>query len=559
MALGTGEVERLLRGGESIRVEFKSELRGSLPDREIYETVVCLANGEGGVALIGVEDDGRVTGCRPRHGATTDPFRVQAAIFNNTVPPINTRVNLCEVQSLDVLVIEVDRHSEVCATRVGKCLRRVMGAQGPECRPFYPYEHSARRGDAGLADFSAQLVSGATWSDLDPLELERLRQTILRLHGDRVLLPLGDQELAQALRLVESHGDELVPRVAGLLLLGREPALRRFLPGHELAFQLLDAQGAVLVNDWFRGPLLKTLEAVEERFAARNLQQEVQVGLFRLPIPDYSPEAFREAINNAVLHRDYARLGAVYLQFHPDHFFLTNPGGFLEGITLDNLLTHEPKPRNPLLAEAFRRIGLVETTGRGIDKIYLGQLRYGRPLPDYTQSDADAVRLILRGGRASLAFAAFVYEQDRERVPLTLDQLLVLNHLQHERRVDMATAAHLTQRGEAHARSVLERLVERGLIEGKGEGRGRVYHLSAWLYRKLGLASGYVRTHGFDTIRQEAMVLQYVQAHGRITRRDAAELCGLSDDQASRLLRRLSRQGKLRLQGARRGAYYERA
>jgi ATP-dependent DNA helicase RecG len=277
----------------------------------------------------------------------------------------------------------------------------------------------------------------------------------------------------------------------------------------------------------------------------------------RLPIPDYAPEAFREALNNAVLHRDYTQRGAVHVQFRPDHLFLTNPGGFLEGITLDNLLVHEPKPRNGRLAEVFRRAGLVETTGRGIDNIYRGQLRYGRPIPDYTQSDRDGVRLIIRGGEASLAFAAFVFEQSRAGTPLSLDELLILNHLQFERRVDTATIGRVTQRGEAHARAVLERLVERGLIEARGERRQRAYHLSASLYQRLGVPSGHVRARGFDTVRQEAMVLQYASVHGRVTRRAVVELCSISDEDARRLLRRLVATNKLRLQGKKRGTYYE--
>lgn len=552
----TQQIEQLIGGGETLRVEFKGETRRSLSDNEIYEAVVCLANTEGGVLLIGVENDGEVTGACPRHGATTDPMRLQAAIFNNTEPPINTRVSVHTIKNQPVIAVEVDSYPEVCATKDGKTVRRVQGVQGPECLPFYPHQHQSRRSDLGLHDYSAQVVQGATWEDFDPLEFERIRQIIRRLGGDTALLGLGERELAQAMRLVESKGGRLLPTVAGLLLLGREEALRRAVPTHEVAFQVLDARGDVAVNDFFCGPLLKTLEAVEQRFAARNQEREVQVGMIRLPVPNYAPHAFREAVNNAILHRDYTRRGAVHVQWHPDHLFISNPGGFLEGITLDNLLVHEPKPRNPRLTEAARRIGLVETTGRGIDKIYLGQLRYGRPLPDYSQSNREGVRLVLRGGNASLEFAAFVYERDRSGEPLTLEELLVLNRLHHERRIDAVAVGAITQRGEAHARGALERLVERGLIEPKGEKRGRVYHLSAGLYRKLGQPAAYVRAHGFDPIRQEAMVMEFVQAHGRISRKDVADLCGLSEDQASRLLRLLAKQGKLVPKGAGRASHY---
>ena len=379
----------------------------------------------------------------------------------------------------------------------------------------------------------------------------------VRLTEDNIETLLDKADLVQALQLVESRDGGLIPNVAGMLLLGREPAIRQALPTHEVAFQVLDERGDVPVNDWFHGPLLRTLEEIELRFSARNEEREAIVGLFRLPVPDYAPDAFREALNNAVVHRDYARRGAVHIQLYPDHLFLSNPGGFVEGIRLDNLLTHEPKPRNQRLAAAFRRIGLVETTGRGIDRIFEGQLRYGRPAPDYGASDREAVRLTLRGGDSSLEFAVFVYEQDRAGSRLSLEDLIVLDQLQYERRLSAETVASLIQRDGTRARATLERLVERGLIEAIGNARSRSYHLSAMLYRRFGTPSGYVRLRGFDAIQQESMILSYVTAHGRITRREVRTLCGIEDHQARYLLQRLVRENKLRQRGERRGAYYE--
>jgi ATP-dependent DNA helicase RecG len=362
-------------------------------------------------------------------------------------------------------------------------------------------------------------------------------------------LELSAEETAKALRLVETQGGKLVPNVAGLLLLGREGVLQSVLSTHQVHFQVLDILGNVKVNNAFRLPLLRIIQEIQSRFASRNEEREVSVGLFRIPIPDYSPDGFREAFNNALLHRDYTRLDAIYVQWQPDHLLVTSPGGFPEGITIDNILVHEPKPRNPRLAEAFRRIGLIEQTGRGVDKIYLGQLRYGRPAPDYTRSDVSGVRVVLRGGKPSLQFAAFVYEQDQRGASLSLDELIVLNALFFERRMDSAQAGHIIQKGAAEGRVVLERLHERGLIDAKGEKKGRVFHLSAALYRQLGQSEGYVRAHGISPIRHEAMVLEYVQAHGRIERKHVMELCGVSKDQAARLLRKMGESGKLKRMG----------
>jgi len=550
--IGSEDLRNLIAGGETLTAEFKSDRR-KISDGEIYDEIVSFANTSGGTLLIGVEDNGKVTGAKPRHGASTDPLRLQAAIFGNTVPSINTRVSVVRLENQDVLAIQVDRYPEPCATAGGKSLRRVIGGDGkPQSVPFYPRDQRSMRIDLGLLDFSAQPVESASFEDLDPLEFERLRQAVARLRGDATLKVLTDQELAKALRLVETSGRGLTPNVAGLLMLGRPDVLRRLLPTHSVLFQVLDDSGNVVADETpfeSAAPLLRALSEVELRFAARNREREVTVGLFRLPVPDYAPESFREAVNNAVLHRDFSRMDAVYIQLHPDHLLITNPGGFPEGITLQNILVHEPKPRNPRLAEAFKRIGLVEQTGRGVDRIFFGQLRYGRPAPDYARSDSSGVRVVLRGGEASLEFAAFVFEEDRAGRPLSLDELLVLNQLFHERRIDSETAAQLLQKGPADGHAVLERLHERGLVEAKGEKRGRVYYLSAASYRQLGQAAGYVRTHGISAIRQEAMVLEYVAAHGRIERGQVMELCGLTSPQAGRLLIRLCTAGRLKRKG----------
>lgn len=199
----------------------------------------------------------------------------------------------------------------------------------------------------------------------------------------------------------------------------------------------------------------------------------------------------------------------------------------------------------------------MEQTGRGVDKVYLGQLRYGRPAPDYSRSDATGVRLTLHGGQESRAFAAFVFERERRQGPLTVEQMIILNRLFHERRLTSDHAAIEIQRSQNDARAVLERLVEEGLVEARGERRGRVYHLAARIYDAVGQPEAYVRVHGLDPIRQEAAVLQFVQAHGRIKRENAVKLCGLTGRQATLLLARLVREGKLRKRGIKRWSYYE--
>ena len=400
-------------------------------------------------------------------------------------------------------------------------------------------------------------IPGASWNDLDPLQFERLRQTVTSLRGDDSLTALSDRELAQALQLVETKDGALVPNYAGALLLGREAFLRERIPTHEAAFQVLAPGADVRVNDFFHKPLLETIEEIQKRFDARVEEKETLVGMIRLPIPDYSRIAFREALLNALLHRDFSQLGTVYIQWHPDDLLITDPGGFIEGVTPENILVHEPKPRNPRLYAATKRIGLVEQTGRGVDKIYLGQLRYGRPAPDYSRSDRTGVRVVLRGGKPSLEFAAFIFEQESKGQSLALDEVLVLNALFHDRRINSETAASLIQKPAAEARSVLETLTERGWLEAKGEKKGRVYHFSAMVYRQLKVPEAYVRAHGIDPVRQEGMVIEYLHAHGKITSQEIQELLGITRNQARYVAQKMLKTGKIKMAGKPpAGAYY---
>jgi ATP-dependent DNA helicase RecG len=562
--MSPGELRRLIASGETLAVEFKGEARAALNDRDLVKTVVCLANRSGNepaYLLVGVEDDGRITGARPRHGDATDPDKLAALIANQTRPSVAVRIERVELDGHSIIVIEIPPQQHPVASADGQFLRRAIGGDGkPACVPMDAYAVQSLQSGRGQLDPSAQIVPGAAWLDLDPLEFERFRRSIRERRGrsDESLLDLTDLELAKALGVVDANGGVHGVRLAALLLFGKEEALRRFVPTHEVAFQVLRGLD-VEVNDFFRWPLLRVMEEIEARIRVRNREQELMVGLLRVGVPDYPERALREAVANALIHRDYQRLGAVHFQWHCDHIEISSPGGFPQGVRLDNLLVTAPRPRNPLLADAFKRAGIVERTARGIDTIFYEQLRNGRPAPSYERSDSAGVVVIIPGGEANLDFVRLLVTEAQGGRTLGLDELLILNALWQERSLTTEGAARLTQKPEPETRATLHRLVEAGLIEERGHKKGRTWHLSAATYRALGDKAAYVRQRGFEPLQQEQMVLQYVEKHGRITRKEAAELCRISGPQAYRLLDRLAEQGLLKREGERgRGVGYRR-
>jgi len=548
-------IDLILKIGETLTVEFKSD-RNCLSDKDLVAAVVALANTEGGTLLLGVEDDGTVTGLHKKH---QDLDGLSALIAGRTTPSLSVRVVAVTTNNLPIAHIHVPKSRQLTATSDGLLQRRRLLADGkPEAVPFYPHEFAQRQSSVGLLDFSATPLIDLTPADFNPLERQRIKEMIRRYGGDSSLLVLADEELDGALGLTSTIDGIRRPTVAGILLLGREDILRRHLPSHEAAFQVL-AGTDVRVNEFLRKPLLQAFEEIEQLFLPWVIEREFQVGMFRVPIPNYDRRAFREALVNALIHRDYSRLGATHVRISDDGLTISNPGGFVEGVTLQNILVTEPRPRNPLLADIAKRIGLAERTGRGIDRIFLGMLRYGRPAPDFSRSDLTTVVLQMSNTEGDMDFLEIVLrEEERTGRAMPLDSLIVLSRLRSERRLSVSDLTSSLQKSEHETRRTLETLTESGLVEAHGSGRGRTYTLSAKVYRKGGQSAAYIRQVGFDPIQQEQMILTFLEKNGSIKRADVMDLCKISPNQAYHLLKRLKDEGKIEQHGLRKYATYTR-
>ncbi|GIV69789.1 helix-turn-helix domain-containing protein [Caldilinea sp.] len=181
-------LRRLIMEGESLLVEFKGEESRPLSDDEFIEAIVCLANrprGDVAWLVLGVEDDGRITGAWPRHGVTVNPLRLQALIANRTRPSLSCRVETLTVEGKLVVVIEVPRAFMPVGTTSGVYKRRAIGSHGkPECLPYHFHEMQAYQASRGQLDYSALVAPEARWEDLDPLEFERFRRFIREYRGD---------------------------------------------------------------------------------------------------------------------------------------------------------------------------------------------------------------------------------------------------------------------------------------------------------------------------------------------------------------------------------------
>lgn len=540
----------MLPDKETLTVEFKSEATRMQSNSEIIDNVVALANTEGGTLYLGVEDDGRVTGVDKKH---TNTVGLAAFIFNSTVPQVNARVELVYEQGLPVVCIEVDSSSQIVSTSTGKTLQRRLKADAtPEVVPMFVSQFISRLSQQRSYDYSDQPAPDSTLDDLSSAARDKLRNQIRQANADSSLLAFDDYDFDRALDLVVDGPSGPQPSIAGLLTIGKIEAIRRSIPTASAMFQVMEGTTPKVNVDSLVLPLVDMFDRIDAMMEPWNRNHEVMAGLVHVNISDFNHQAFREAMVNAFCHRDYAAMGSVRFLVDEDGLTIANPGGFIQGVSEENLLTAQPHSRNPQLSVILKTAGYAERTGRGVDVIYAGSLAAGGAVPDYSQSSAAAVVLYLRRIVPDEAFVGMVAEEERRRgAPLSVWALIVLSLLREHRRLTLSQLCDFSHLAERQVVKTVENLVESGLVEGSGSGPARGYTLSSRVYKRTDSLSSYARQHNIESTKRDVLVLDYAERNGgSVTTADVMEMLNLSYISAYRLLKKLEQSGRLRHEGS---------
>lgn len=538
---------------ESLTVEFKSDKK-CLPDNDIIDAIVGLANSEGGILYLGIEDNGEITGLHCNHN---NSLKMSVLVANRTIPSVSVRINIVEFSKQQIMVFEVVKSRSIVATASGKVLRRKLKANGePENVPMFPYEYSSRLADLGNLDFSRKALLEVSLDDFDADEIKRLRNTIEFRNGERGLLELSDEGLFRALAMVVEIEGKLVPTVTGLLLVGKEKSIAKYLPTAQSSFQVLEGTN-IRVNELVRKPLIATFDFFEQMIKPWNPEMELDFGLLRLPVPEFDYRAFREALINAFSHRDYTMLQMTRVLIDDDGLTISNPGSFVEGVDLKNLINADPHGRNPALADALKRIGLAERTGRGIDRIFEGSIVYGRPLPDYTESNDISVKVFISRGLPDLVFYRMIKEeQNKSGNFLSINQLLILFLLRLHKKLSLSELYDLTNIAIPKLNSILLRLNEFGLVEIVNSGKSKTFILGFRTGKSEDVPVKNVRKRIVKKDDQLDLVLGLAKKQDTITARDITFMLGINMTQARYLLSKLIEQNKLIKEGTSRNMVY---
>ena len=412
---------------------------------------------------------------------------------------------------------------------------------GKNCMPYPPDQFIRTQVSLGALDWSRELVNLNLKADLDPAEIVRVRNVIAARRPSSDLVRLDEMRLLEALGLTRQNR---LTR-AGLLLVGRTEVLEQIIPNHEVIYLHRDAAGEPDMRMDLKAPLLKVLESVTDAINARNAFRTLKTGLFHVDIPDFPEEAIREGLLNALIHRDYLEPGSVLVRHSERAVTISSPGGFIGGITPENILHAEPKARNRLLAEVFQKLGLVQRPGLGRERIFRSTLAYGKRPPLY-ETDGHTVRLTIYDGSFDERLAAFVAKRRRSGQTFDLIELLLLSHLRNRTEIDIATAARLCQLPEARAREQLDRIcvAPNAWLEKRGRTKGVTYHLARWAASELLGKAISGRLRGIDRIRWPELIRQFVEQHESISNSECRALLNLGNSrsavsQVSRLLGKL--------------------
>ncbi|MEI2638370.1 MAG: ATP-binding protein [Microthrixaceae bacterium] len=478
----------------------------------LVDAAVCFANTTGGTIIMGIANG--KGGVDAFLGCDLDPITTQRRLYELIDPPLMVGARQVERNDRTLLVIDVLQSFEIHADKQGKASHRV----GTDCLPMTPQEHKRLREERLGVDWSAQ-SSDQTVAAISTRALDAARESLNRFSDDRQPLgSLSNEDLLRSLGVADQDGRLLK---AGEVLLCDPPAQEatvvyqyRPTPGGEASLVERIDQPLVLA-------FARTMELV---LARRNVTPLTLQNGQQLEVSDFPEAAVREALSNALLHRDFRLAGPVNVEHSPTSFVVISPGPLVGSVTPDNILTHASSPRNPTLAKAARLLRLAEETGRGVDRMYREMIRTGHE-PPAIEDGIDFVRVALTGGAPRTSVVRYVagLEPDEQQ---DTDAMLALFILCRQRTINAAQIAPVLQKGEAESESILKRLSQErtAMIEATretGSRRKGEYRLRASALKALGTA---VRYHRRTVDETDLKVIAHLNEYGRVTNRTLQNL-----------------------------------
>lgn len=529
--------------GESLTVEYKEDEKG-FSDKDLIDSVVAMTNSEGGKIFIGIANNGTITGSSRLGTYWSSEQALVSIVSASTTPSVMITVKVVSKDDKKVLVVDVPQSYTVVGSTSGRFLKRKLDAKGePINLPMLPEEIARNVYVASSTDFSSTQLRESNLEEIDLKTVSDIKNVLLSEaiqkgnERDRAMYSMSEINFLISLMLIDKTTH--VPNVACMLLFGKKECLETRFPNAFVQFQEFSDAGEVLQNERFSESLVTLIPKL---LSIRNFQKNSDEFTYQgrsHVIPEYTQKALREAIANALVHRDYTLPNPVQIKLSPNELNIINPGGLPQGVTIDELLSGPPTPRNRRLTEALYRLLFVESSGRGVDFIFYEQARYGRPTPDYSSSTSGRVNLRLVGGKANLEFCKMVQGIGEN---LNIDEMLLVNGMFNNRDLTIKEAGSLIQESENKAKSVLSALMKKNLVESINIGL-ETFFLKTSISPYAKKATRPPRLSNIAKDKFSKAIINTLKRKGEVQVSVIAESVGLSNSQAYRLLSALEKEG----------------
>lgn len=406
------------------KVEFKeakNQYAFNSSRKSVVGYTVAFANEKGGYLVFGLEDSHPHTVCgsiayEGREG------QLEQDVYRDTGVRIQTEVLYEEAKR--VLVIKIPSRPvgkplyfiDVPLMRVGDGLDRMSEEM---------YLSIIQEQEP---DFSAKFCDGISITDLDEAAIKKMKESYARKQKNPGFLQLSTEQVLTDLKLLENG--KLT--YAALILLARKEVIHAKLPQSKTIWEFRNSEAQIHHDsrEVIDEPLFIAIDSIWKLINQPTLNKKypVQSGAYIFDLYDFNEEVIREAVLNAIAHRDYTITSEAVVKQYPSKIIINNPGGFPKGVTIENILTVSSTPRSRLMTEILEKTGLVERSGQGVDKIFSITLSEGKAEPDYINSDMFQVSLILKTEIFDKAFHVFVsqYQNSEKEPKLGVEQIITL-------------------------------------------------------------------------------------------------------------------------------------
>ena len=509
------------------RLEFK-EAKSDFGFENLYKYMVALANERGGQLVLGMTDK------IPRRVVGTRAFTNLEDLKMRAYEALKMRLEIEEVKHPEGRVLICDVPSR--PTGVPLHYKGNFYMRSGESVVGMSIDAIDKIRDESRPDFSAQVCVGLR---LDELSVEAIGE-LAKMWSDAAKNPairqLDSQQLLRDAELLTDDG----LTYAALILLGTPEAVGKHLAAAEVVFEYRSSEvaGASPVRENFRKGFFLFRDEIWKFVNLRNERQPFRRELANAYVPMFNEEVVREAVLNAVSHRDYRLSGSVFLRQFSTRIELVSPGGFPAGITIENVLWRH-NPRNRRIAEVFEKCNLVERSGQGVNIMVGRSITESKLRPDFSGTDDYQVELVLEGVMQDPDFALFFSKVSEEQMKrLTTLDLLALDEIHRKGKVT-----------EARMKGRIEFLKNQLLIERIGAQR---FILASHLYSSAGKPGAYTRRRGLDRDENKELLVKHIRDNNE-RGCQLAELCQVltqkSDEQIKKLLQQLKREKRIHLVG----------